>query len=243
MSAFLRFSALFLFASCLCAQEQPGAGAGGETDLPQPLDTSMADALLTHSPFTRIVNLEETLQLTGIAYVDGRPVATFVNRVTQERLTVSEVPNEKGWRLTEAIPGTELQDTVVHVMIEGEDVTMHYGSSQLTPGVGKKGMPGTYAAHSGSGGDNHIKTSSLLGANGKDLYVSLSREGRDKLKEIVHEHMEKHPEQTMEQNSAYAQKIYAKIKAADQKSSGNGNSSNSNSNNDRSRGMKPGKTR
>jgi hypothetical protein len=134
---------------------------------------------------------------------------------------VSEQPNSQGWKITEATPGTELQDTEVHVLIEGEEITMHYGDAQLTPGTTKKGVPGTYVARSGPGASSsdHVKTSSFLGENGRELYISLSKDARDKLKELVHAHVEKHPEQTQEQQSAYAQKIYAKIKAADVKSS------------------------
>ena len=59
---------------------------------------------------------------------------------------------------------------------------------------------------------------------------ALSHDARDKLKEIVHEHIDKHPEQTMEQQSTYAQKIYEKIKVADQKAAGIPSKSSSNSN-------------
>lgn len=223
MTTLFRLGAILLFATSLRAEDQPVT----DDDLPVPFDAGVADQLLTHSPFNRIVSPEDTLQLTGIAYVEGKPVATFLNKATNERITVSEEPNPQGWKITEATPGNDPQFTEVHVLIGGEEITMHYGNSQLTPGASKKGMPGAYVARSGPsgsrGGDDHIKTSSLLGQNGKELYVALSREARDKLKEIVHEHMEKHPEQSMEQNSTYAQKIYAKIKASDTNTKPSGN--------------------
>jgi hypothetical protein len=156
--------------------------------------------------------------------VDGRPVATFVNLATKEHVTVSEEPNALGWKITEAIPGAGLRDTEVRVMIGPEEITMHYGSAQLTPGGSRKGTPGAYVAGSGpaasKGSDNRIKTSSLLGANGKQLYGSLSPDARDKLREIVHSHIDRHPGESKDQQSAYAQKVYAKIKVADQKSTG-----------------------
>src|SRR6187549_1705401 len=113
MSALVRLSILCLFAFFVHAEDVTPV----DTDLPQPFTTAVADELVTHSPFTRIVNVEDTLQLTGVAYVDGRPVATFLNKATKERLTVSEDANAQGWKITEAIPGTELQDTEVHVLI------------------------------------------------------------------------------------------------------------------------------
>lgn len=237
----LRISALLILATWLRAEDIPSSA---DADLPQQLDSSMADQLLTHSPFTRIVNLEDTLQLTGVAYVDGRPVATFLNKATKEHITVSEEPNAQGWKITEATPGVVPEDTEVHVMIGSEEITMRYGDAQITPGTTKNGNPGVYVERGPGQGTPHssdrIKTSSLLGQNGKELYTSLSREARDKLKEIVHAHMDKHPEYSMEQNSAYAQKVYAKIKAADVKNGGNSSSGPSARS---QKSPKPGKTR
>ena len=196
-----------------------------DSDLPQPLDASVADELLTRPPFTRIVNLEETLELTGIAYVDGKPVATFLNKATNERFCISEEPNPQGWKITEATPGAEPHATEVQLMIGGETVTMHYGDAQLAPGGAKKGVPIAHVAGAGprpemggiQNGGERIRTSSYLGEKGRELYAALSREGRDKFKEAIHAYAEKHPGSTMEQTSAVAQKLYAKIKVADEK--------------------------
>jgi hypothetical protein len=215
------FSALLFLASILHAEDQPAPDA----DLPQPFDASAADALLANSPFNRVVNLEEMLQLTGIAYVDGKPVATFFNKETQKHITVSEEPNALGWKITEASPGTHLQETEVHLLIGTEEVTMYYGDAQLTPGGSKKGVPSAFAARAGSSSNsrppsndgNYPKTSSFLGQNGREMYGSLSEGSRDKLKTAVREFVDKHPGLPTEKTSAYAQKIFSKLKAADQK--------------------------
>lgn len=220
MIPLVRFSTVLLLTSPLLAGELSGVDA----DLPQPFEPGVADTLLAHPPFTRIVDLEDSLQLTGIAYVDGSPVATFLNRATQERLIVSEVANEQGWKIMEATPGHDLRSTEVQLMIGTEIITMHYGDEQLTPGVAKKGVPTSLSANGGGGPDSRqgtkggerIRTSSYLGENGRELYTSLSPESRDKLKDSLRAHIEKHPEQTMEQNSAYAQKMFAKLKSVDQ---------------------------
>ena len=112
MNTLFRFGAILLFSTSLYAEDQPVA----DDDLPAPFDAGVADQLLTHSPFNRIVNPEDTLQLTGIAYVEGKPVATFLNKETKERVTVSEDPNPQGWKITEATPGNDPQNTEVHVM-------------------------------------------------------------------------------------------------------------------------------
>jgi hypothetical protein len=211
---------ILLAASCLRAADQPPADAG----LPQPFDSESANALLVNSPFTRIVSLKDTLQLTGVAYVEGKPVATFLNKATKERILVSEEPNELGWRITEATPSTALQNTEVHVMIGPEMVIMHYGDTQLMPAKRGSSSGSSSRRMSGPGGDTP-KTSSYLGENGRELYMSLSPEGRIKLKGIIQSHAERHPEESMEETSALAQKIYAKIKAGDQKSSSSSTSS------------------
>src|SRR6187401_1061386 len=200
MRSSIRFGFILLLVSCLRAEEQPSTDAG----LPQPFDSHAASELLVNSPFTRIVSLKDTLQLTGVAYVEGKPVATFLNKATKERILVSEVPNDLGWRITEAIPSTALQNTEVHVMIGPEMVIMHYGDTQIAPA--KRGSSGSPSRQmSGSRGDTP-KTSSYLGENGRELYMSLSSEGRSKLREIIQSHVGRHPGESMEETSAVAQK-------------------------------------
>ena len=101
---------------------------------------------------------------------------------------------------------------------------MHYGDAQLNPGAAKKGVPTAHLAGSSSKSSlkssDHTKTSSLLGEHGKELYASLSSEARSKFKDLLKARIEKQPDLTTEQRSAYAQKIFASIKASDQKTGG-----------------------
>jgi hypothetical protein len=221
LSAHLRASlSIALIAGCACADDQPVA----DPDLPQPFDTSITQQLVTHSPFTRTVNFEDSLRLTGIASVDGRPVATFLNKETRQSFTVSEEPNAQGWRLTQASPSPELRDSEVTLQIGDEEVVMHYGDAQLSPGAAKKGIPTVHIAkgetRAKSDGKEQVKASSYLGEGGKSLYASLSSEARSKFKELVKSRIEKQPDLTEEQRSAYATKIFSSLLASDQKTSG-----------------------
>ena len=123
-------------------------------------------------------------------------------------------------------PSTELRDSEVTLQVGTEEVIMHYGDAQLTPGAAKKGVPTAHIADSGpdskskSGGEERIKTSSYLGEGGKALYSSLSSEARSKFKDLLRSRIEKQPDLTTEQRSAYAQKIFASIKASDEKTGG-----------------------
>ena len=211
-------SALLCFSSCLQAAEAPVA----DPDLPQPIDFSFADDLLTHSPFTRAVNLEKSLQLTGIAYVDGRPVATVLNTETQQRFVVTEEPNAQGWRLMTASAGADMHQTQVEMKVGDEIIAMHYQGQQLSPGSTGKGGAKSQMAGSGRKDGDKVKPSSFLGEQGRELYSSLSPEARDKFKDLMRSRLEKHPELTPEQNSDYAQKVFAKLKAADPASAGGG---------------------
>ncbi len=219
MNTLVRLSAVFLAASCLHAGDEPVI----DPDLPQPLDLSFADALVSQSPFTRSVNLEESLQLTGVVYVDGRPYATVMNKATKESIVVSEELNAQGWRLTGALASTDLSNTEVHMMVGPESITMHYHTSQPGAGAGpgERGSAKSRLAGSegkGDKGDNKFRASNFLGDKGRELYASLSPEARDKFKDLVKSHLDKQPGQTPEQTSAYAQKVFAKIKSTDQSS-------------------------
>ncbi len=73
-------SALLFSAHCLPASDVPAS----DPDLPQPFDYRALQSVVTQSPFSRTVSFDQTYQLTGIAYVDGHPVATLLNRETKK---------------------------------------------------------------------------------------------------------------------------------------------------------------
>lgn len=190
-----------------------------DPDLPQPLDAGFASSLVSQSPFTRSVNLEQTLQLTGVAYINGRPVATVLNKQTKERILLTEEANAQGWRLLAVEAGTDPTLTQVQVRIGPETLTMHYHGLQPTDAGKGEDKPQIAGRGSRKDGDKP-RPSDLLGANGRELYASLSRDARDKFKDALKARLEKNPELTREQTSEYAQKLYGKLKAADQGETG-----------------------
>jgi hypothetical protein len=219
-----------------------------DDDLPQPINEQDTAELLMHSPFTRNLNLEDSLQLTGVAYVDGKPVATVYNRETRQSFVVSDQPNASGWSLKDVAPSTDLRNAHVTMMIGPEEIRLAYGNEQLTPGAAKKGVPTANVARTdlpsgqmpmtgnNNGGNNHlspsgkIRTSTYLGENGREMYAALSDQARDKFKETVRARFEQKPDMTEEQRSAYAQKIYNSIKQSDAKVSAKAGSNGSNAN-------------
>jgi len=202
------------------------AAPAPDSDLPQPFDANAAQAVLENSPFTRSLNLSDSLVLTGIAYVEGKPVATLVNKTTRESYVVTEEPDVRGWKLAETSASNQLQRTQVKILMGAEIITVRYGDLQLTPGSGKKSAPpvaqstgssSPLPSSSGQSGPPPVKSSSYLGEGGRERYSALSSEAREKYRNIIQAHVAAYPNARPEENSAYAQKIFAKIEAADKK--------------------------
>lgn len=191
-----------------------------DKDLPQPFDPKEAETLLAHSPFTRALNLSDSLVLTGIAYLEGKPVATVLDRATKESHVVSEVPNAQGWKLAEIHASTVLNRTEIKLMVGGETIAVRYSDDQLLPkntrpGGGFRG-PGGPGGPPGSDGQR-FRTSSLLGDNGRDRYMALSDAARDKFREMVRVKREAQPNASTEELSAFAKKEFERIEAEDKR--------------------------
>lgn len=99
-----------------------------DPDLPQPFDPSAVTAVTASSPFTRMVNMSDNLVLTGIAYINGKPVATVFNKETKESHIVSSEPNFQGWVLNEAQPAPDITRSRAVITIGGEQVKLTYAA-------------------------------------------------------------------------------------------------------------------
>lgn len=207
---------LFIFTSLKAVEPY----TPGDPYLPQPVDGQFAEGLIANSPFSRYVSLEDSLQLTSIAYVDGRPVATVYNKMTKETVLVFEEPNALGWRLTGAVAGTDLTNTQIEMTVGPESITMFYHGQEASPQGGKREGKMSRLAGGAPKKDGKLSTSSLLGKDGKKLYSSLSPEARGEFKSLVRSQLDKQPNMTPKQSSSYAKKVFARIQEADRPSSG-----------------------
>ena len=220
MPSFLRLCAALILPCCLLGAEPLPV----DEDLPQPFDfdSKVMNEMRMHSPFNRFVSLEDTIQLTGVAYINGKPMATLVNKETKQRFVVSNEPNSMGWTLTEATLSDEPSKTEVHLMVGTDEVVLHYGEVQLHPGSAAQGKAELSTKKRNvsptppSGGPK-INLASLLGEKGKELVGALSPESREKLTSILEASQAKHPERSADENSAIAKKIYTKMIAAESK--------------------------
>lgn len=207
----------FLLALCLAAcsllspvnaEDMPPA-AMPDPDLPQPFDTTAYLPLLQNPPFNRVVDYTDSLLLTGVAYLNGKPMATLLDTKTKKRYVVSEEPNAEGWRLADANVSDDLHGTAVKLQVGAEVVTIRYSESQLNPERKNKnnvsqalGAPPSTMAPSTRGSRSNQPV------NVKEL----SKDGREKFNKSMTSLQDKMAKMTDDQRAAYTQKIFNKIK-------------------------------
>lgn len=191
-----------------------------DPDLPQPLDLNVTQPLLESSPFTRALNLSESLALTGIAYVKGKPVATIMDKITKQRFLVSEEPNAQGWRLAEANANSELKLANVKLIVGTEVVSIRYSDAQIAPE--KKGSGG-----GGSYGPSRVPTEQeIMGKDEKGAYIrgmpylsdddrakfrDVPREVREKFLEVVHDHRDTLFKASHEERATFVKKVFDSV--------------------------------
>lgn len=192
-----------------------------DPDLPQPLDLSVTQPLLDKSPFIRPLDLSQSLQLTGVAYVEGKPVATLVDRETKKSHLVSEEPNELGWRLTEANLSAEMRLTSIKIMVGNELVTIHYSDTQLAPtsrgGTGPSRYPtDSEAIRNDENGKPYVRASVYLSDADRDRYYkNFSREAHDKFRDAVRGNREMMFKASPQERAVFAKKLFDAIEAED----------------------------
>jgi hypothetical protein len=167
----------------LCLSFLPSAllAADPDPDLPQPFDPATLAPVAASSPFTRMVNVSDNLVLTGIAYINGKPVATLFNKETKESHIVSSEPNFQGWVLNEALPAPDITRSRALITIGGEQVKVGYASltaeDMKADGKRDKGDKG----NKGEGGGERFRGNSR-GPSEEDRkrFMSLSDKAREK---------------------------------------------------------------
>lgn len=195
--------------------------AAGEVDpdLPQPLDPAALAPLIEKPPFTRPIDLSESLALTGIAYLDGRPVATLMDKATKKTYMVSDEPNALGWKLADAAASRDLKLTSVRILVGPELVTIHYDDAQLAPtsrgGSGPSRWPSNEEViRNDENGKPYVRASPYLSdADRERYYKSWSREGHEKFREVVRGSRDMMFKASPQERADFAKKAFDKIDA------------------------------
>jgi hypothetical protein len=190
-----------------------------DPDLPQPVAPNDLAAIITSSPFTRSLNLSDSLVLTGMAYIDGKPVATLLNKETKENFVVSQEPNAQGWRLAETNATVQLNRAQAKIMIGSEMVTVRYSDEQMNSDNMKKGgfKPGGGSAEQGGErrGDGPRRDGPHPSDEDRARYMALSDKARDKLRDTMMQSREKLMNASPEERMAYMKKVFERVESED----------------------------
>lgn len=170
------------------AQVAPAPVPNGDPDLPQPFDPNTLAAVVENSPFTRIVSISDSLVLTGMAYVDGKPVVTIFDKNAKQSIVVSDEPNLKGWKLVGAKPSDRIDYAQAQISIGGETFSIRHTS--LSKDDMRKdrnehsgGPPGSTS--SSSSGDRYNRGHRGPSEEDRKKYESLSEKARDKFRNAL----------------------------------------------------------
>ncbi len=208
---------LMLLLGAGAGQLRSAEALGGDPDLPTPVSAQNLTTLMTASPFTRSLNLSDSLVLTGIAYIDGKPVATLLNKETKENFVVSQEPNAQGWRLAETTANGQLNRAQAKIMIGAEMVTVRYSDDQLSPESMKKGgfKPGGGSTEQGVRSDGPRREGPRPSDDDRARFMALSDKAREQFIQKMRESRDKMMNASPEERMQYAKKMFERVESED----------------------------
>lgn len=200
------------FVGAFCLSTSGAQELVSSDDLPQPLAANNFNELMSNSPFTRSLNLSDSLILTGVAKMGGKPVATLMNRETKETYVISENPNAQGWKMVGISDGSDLDKVTAKIALSGgEVVTVRFDDAQLKPGEAK---PAAGAGGSQGSGGKDGKRRRFSGGPPPEVMEklrSLTEEQRGKLREYMTKKMQSKPDMSSDERRELLGKAVEKI--------------------------------
>lgn len=203
------------------AEPAKSAPSPADSILPQPFDPSSLEGLIDNPPFTRTINPSDSLVLSGMAFIEGKPVATLFDSETKESIVVSDQPNAKGWTLNEALAYSDINRAQAKISIGGEIVSIRYNKAALTPDKLKKQKTGSPSGGPPPGappppGDGGYQRSGPRPSQ-EDIerFRSLSDKARDRLREEFTKNRERLMNATPEERSAFMRSTFERISRED----------------------------
>lgn len=125
-------------------------------EMPQPVTDTDFNSLSVLSPFSRPIDLSETLSLTGFARIGEQNLITLMDQDSEKSHIVSRKANDEGWKLVEvsadvdyasestfaniAVPGGE----IVELRFDGERLeadSMRKRAAGVNGGFGRDSRP------------------------------------------------------------------------------------------------------
>lgn len=168
----------------------PVPAAPVDPDLPQPFDVESLGSIVENSPFTRIVSISDSLVLTGMAYVDGKPVVTIFDKSQKQSMVVSDDPNLKGWKLIDAQHAEKIDRAQAKISIGGETFSIRHDAAALTPDAMRKDKSDRGdRGGSSSSGDRYRSSSRGPSEEDRKRYEAMSEGAKEKVKNLFREKM------------------------------------------------------
>ncbi len=219
-----RLASILALAASLGSQ-----AAETDPDLPQPFDPSTLATLVESSPFNRAINPSDTLILTGLAYVGGKPIAHLLDSETKKTHVVSEKPNHDGWVLVDALPARDFKRAQVTIRIGGEEVTIRSNATAAADArKSNNGAPPPPPSSSDRGrgpseGDRGYSRD-RRGPSKEDIerFQSMSQEAQEKVRNLFRDSREKLMNMSEDDRRNYIRSNVEKIYAEDQQRRGGG---------------------
>lgn len=225
------FSLLLLFIGSI-GMSRSLAVHGAEVvdpDLPHSFDPSALAALVQQSPFNRVVSFEETYLLTGIAHVEGKPLATLVNKETKQRFVVGAEPNAQGWRLAEASTTPDVHAAAVKILFGDEEVYLHYTDILKQPDKGPSSsrrrevtpvdihrLAESDYIRKDENGKAYVRGSIYLPTADRDYYYNeMSSAARDQFRQVIRDSRDKMFSYSPDQRASFAKQAFDKAVADD----------------------------
>jgi hypothetical protein len=189
------------------------AASGSDPDLPQPLDLGVAQTMLDSSPFTRTLNLSDSLVLTGIAHIHGKPVATLLDKSKGKSYVVSDTPNAEGWKLAEANSGVPISRAQAKIYIGSETVIVRYGRDQLAPEEKKQKSSGPDVAP--PAGAPPRREYHRPSEEDRRRFEALSDKAKEKIRDFFRDSREKLMNATPEERTNFIRSNFERIEKED----------------------------
>lgn len=149
--------------SLIVAQDANPEASPPAIDLGAPQKVSAEDFenVKANSPFTRSLNLSDSLTLTGVMNIGEVTIATVMDKESKEIYVVGEAANPQGWRMV-GVEGdrTDLAKITAKIAVAGgEVVSVRFDERQLKPagvkpagGGAPRGGPGLPSGPGGGPG-------------------------------------------------------------------------------------------
>lgn len=168
---------------------------------PAPVTAEDVKAVVDNSPFTRSLNLSDSLILTGLASIEQELVATLLDKNTKETYVVTGQPNAQGWKMM-GVQGSssELDKVTAKISVQGgEVVAVRFDEKQLKPGEGKPAAGQAPAPGDPRGQGPERRHGFGPPPEVREKFAKLSEEQRHKLFEKMREYGMKHPEMSRDE--------------------------------------------